>query len=258
VRALELAWLVAASASVNVDERLGAPVPLTARFRDTGNREGALGEFLSRRRPTLLVLAYHRCTTLCELLLSRLPMTLRALPDRLGVDYDLVVVSFDPEEAQGRAADARARFLAALAVPATADAPFLAGDASAIAALTQSLGFGYRRDPATGQFAHPQVMFVLTPDGRIARYLYGVEFPPRQLRLALTEAAAGKSRRTLDRVLLTCYRYDPARRRYHLAVTRFVRGGGAMIAVVLGLWFARMWLRERRDQKLPPPPNIRL
>ncbi len=231
---------------VTVVERLGQKVPLDLPFTDGHGHTAPLRSYVSGRRPIVLTLVYYRCPMLCNVLLGGLVKDLRALDDwKLGREYDAVSVSFDPEDDPGAAAEKQRGFLQALEAPEQAW-PFLVGKPREITQLAEAVGFKYRRDPATGQFAHTAVVFVLAPDGTISRYLYGIEFPQRQLKLALTEASAGRVGSTFERFLLHCYRWDPSTRKYGLFVRGFLQTGGGIVFVVLAVFLGRFWWRERR------------
>jgi protein SCO1/2 len=236
-----------ALAGLDVVEHLGDRVPLDLKFTDHLGYERALRDAVSGQRPILLLLVYYRCPMLCNLVLGATANALAHTGWLPGRELDAVTVSFDPDETQLLAAEKRRGFVSALGLPeATPAWPFFTGRAREINALAQSLGFSARRDPKTGQYAHVAVSFILTPTGQISRYLYGIEQPPRAWKLALGEAAGGHVGTTLDRVLLHCYRYDPATRRYGLYVYGFLRAGGLLVFVLLAGLLAHLWRREAR------------
>jgi protein SCO1/2 len=227
----------------DVTEHLGARLPLDLGFVDSGGRRTTLRSLFDGRHPVLLVLAYYECPQLCSLVLDG---AVRAMQDldrqgfRLGPRYRVATISFDATERIDQAARKQASVLATLggapgADPEAAAAtwPFLVGDAASVRTLTERLGFQFLRDPRTGAIAHPAVVFVLSPDGMISRYLYGVEYPARDLKLALLEASGGRTGSFGDRVALRCFQWDPATRRYGLFVARFMQVGGLMIFVIV-------------------------
>jgi protein SCO1/2 len=228
-------------AKADVEERLGAPVPLELTFRDEDGRPVAL-RTVAGGAPIVLVLAYYRCPMLCGLVLEGVRKALAKI-DLEG--HRLVTVSFDPADTPDEARAARDR----VGAPNSA---FLVGDPVTIERLTQAVGFRYAWDPDTRQFAHPAVVMVLTGDGRLSRYLYGIEPAPRDLRLALLEAGEGKIGSFVDRVLLTCYRWDPAARRYGPAIQGFIRIGSLVIFVAVAAGMAVLWRRDRRRQAGTP------
>jgi protein SCO1/2 len=215
-------------------------------FTDQNGRKVRLGDYLSDGKPALLVMAYYRCPMLCGLVLRGAVEGMKALDYKLGERYHAITVSFDPRERPEAAAQKRAVTLSALGMPGTEEWPFLVGEASASRALADELGFRYAYDPRTDQYAHPAAVFALTPDGRISRYLYGTDFSARDLRLALLEASQGKIGSIVDRVIMTCYRYDPASRKYGPFIVGFFRLGSVLILLSVGGLLGVLWTRERR------------
>jgi protein SCO1/2 len=188
---------------------------------------------------------------LCDLVQRGLVQALRRVPWKLGQDYRLVNVSIDPADGPVRSARRRLFHLQSLGQGPDGDWSFLTGTREAIDGLARAIGFFYRRDPASGTYAHAAVVVVLNPDGRVSRYLYGISFSPAQLRLALAEAAQGRAGAPFDRVLLRCFRYDPATRRYGFVLTGVLQGGGLLVFIGLagGVgWLWRLELRRRRRE----------
>jgi protein SCO1/2 len=229
----------AALASVDYEQRLGNSLPLGARFRDESGAAVSLGDYFGRR-PVLVVPAYYRCPMLCTLVLDGVARALRVS----AVDLEVVVFSIDPAETSIEAAAKKAKLLA------PADKPerwhLLTGDEPAIRSLAGAIGFHYAWDEANARWAHPAGIVVATPDGHVARYLFGVDYAPRDLRLALVEASAGRVGSVVDRLLLFCYAYDPAAGAYSLAVLRGMRVAGALTLVALGVFVTVAVRRERR------------
>lgn len=230
--------------NVDIVERLGEPVPLATPLVDSAGHAVPLGHYFTGR-PVVLALVYYRCPVLCSLLLGALAKTMQALDWRLGREYDAVTLSIDPDETPALAQTARAGFLQAAGQP-TAPWAFLTGSEAAIDAIAGAVGFQFHLIDGRHEFAHAAALFVLTPDGRVSRYLYGVDFPPRQLQAALFEAAGGRVGTSFERVLLRCYRYDPASRRYQLFLTRYFRIGGLLLLLAVGSLLGVLWRRERR------------
>ena len=223
----------AALREVGYDQRLGEQLPLDLTFRDEAGRPVSLRS-LFRGRAMVLSLVYYECPMLCTLTLNGLGSALSVLTFDVGKDFDVLTVSFEPKETAALAAAKKKAYLARYRRPGAEEGwHFLTGDAPAIAALTSAVGFRYAWDVETRQYAHPAGLVVLTPDGRIARYMYGVEYAPRDLRLALVEASQRRIGNPVDTVLLYCFRYDPTRGRYAASVLRLVRLGG--VVTVLGL-----------------------
>ncbi|WP_437604775.1 SCO family protein [Sorangium sp. So ce834] len=242
-----------AAREADIDERLGGAVDKALQFTDMDGRRAPLAEHFDGRRPVLLVLAYYRCPTLCGLVLRGLVAGMTKLDYRLGEQYRALTVSFDPRDTPESAARKRGAALSALGAAGAPDRgawPFLTGELPEIRALAGDLGFRFAYDPRTEQYAHPAAVFVLTPDGRISRYLYGIEFSALDLRLALLEASRGQVGTSLDRVLMTCYRYDPASRRYGPYVAGFLRVGAASILTwVVALLAFFGWQGRRRSRR---------
>ena len=238
-----------ALAAVDIDEHLGARLPLELPFVDQSGRDVMLGDYFRDGRPVVLVLAYFRCPMLCDLVLHGVVDSIARQGLALGRDYRALTVSIDPKDTPAQASLKQHGMLQALDAPfAGAAWPFLVGKSPAIHTLAARLGFEYAYDPKSDQYAHPAVAFIVTPEGRISRYLYGVEFRPLDVRLALDEAAHGKIGGIVDRVLLTCFHYDPATRRYGLYVVGVLRGGAALTLLLVGALLGALWWRERRGR----------
>ncbi|MFZ5468898.1 MAG: SCO family protein [Myxococcota bacterium] len=230
-------------ADVGVVERLHERLPLDATFTDSTGRAVALRELFAEGRPTVLALVYYRCPTLCGLVLDGLVGSLRQTGMRLGEDYSVIALSIDPTEGPREAAAKKKEAMAALGGQEEAWS-FLTGPAEEIRAVAEAVGFRYAYDEEAKLYAHAAVLVLLTPQGRISRYVYGVRYPPRELRWALVEAAGGKVGTSLDRVLLTCFRYDPATRRYEPYVKGFFRIGALVFLFALSGLLAVLWRRE--------------
>jgi protein SCO1 len=229
---------------VGSQQRLDAMVPLDATFRDERGAPICLGDSFDGR-PVVLVLAYYRCPQLCNEVLNGLVDSLRETGLELGRDFRVVTVSFDPREGPELAARKKAGYLKRYGHAATdPNWRFLTGDEGAIHELAEAAGFRYVRDPESEQFAHGSQIVVLTPRGRISRYFFGIQYPPRDLRLALVEASAGKIGTPVDQLLLLCYHFDPATGRYSARAMAWVRAAGVLTLVVLGSFIGRGWYRD--------------
>ncbi len=233
---------------VGIDQHLDETIPLSLPFRDEAGNRVTLGEYFGKR-PVILAFVYYECPMLCTLVLNGLVRAMRAISLDAGKDFTVVTVSFDPRETPELAAQKKRIYLETYGRKgADAGWHFLTGSTDSIERLTKAAGFRYRYDPKTKQFAHAAGIMVLTPQGRLAKYFYGVEYSPRDLRLALVEAASERIGTLADRVLLWCYHYDPAEGRYSLRIMRSIRLLGSATVLVIGLVVARFILRERKEK----------
>ena len=240
----------AALKGVDVIERLGDQVPEGVRFVDSEGTPFQLSDALHHDQPVILTLVYYRCPALCSLVLSGLTRSLRAVDLKLGDDYRVMTVSIDPTETPRMAAESKRGHLQALGVdPLAPGWTFGTGTEEQIKTLARSLGFQYTYDEPSKQYAHAAAIFVLSPEGKISRYLYGIDFPPRDMKLALVEASKGKVGTTLDRVLLSCFKYDPASRRYEPYVMGFIRIGALMVFLALATLLTILWRQEAKMKK---------
>jgi len=231
---------------IGFDQHIGAFVPLDTAFRDEAGRTVRLGDYFGAR-PVVMVFAYYDCPMLCTQVISGLTSALRTMSLEPGKDFELVTVSFDPRDTPRSAAEKKAVFVERYKREG-ADAAwhFLSGDQPSIDRLTKAAGFRYVWDAPTKQFAHPTGIVVLTPDGRLAKYLFGIEYGPRDLRFAIVEASSGRVGTAVDALLLYCYHYDPMTGRYGLVVLRMMRIAGAATVLALGTFIVVMIRREKR------------
>jgi protein SCO1/2 len=229
------------------DQRVGQQVPEGLVFRDEAGRTVRIGDYFGKR-PVVLALVYFRCPMLCPLTLNGLARSLKGMSFDAGQEFEVVVVSFDPRETPAAAAAAKREALRAYGRPETAPGwHFLTGGPEPIRRLTQAVGFRYFWDPQVGQFAHAAGIVLLTPHGVASRYLYGIEFPPRNVRLGLVEAAGNRIGSPIDQVLLYCFHYDPVQGRYSAVTLRIVRLCALASVLGLGLTIALLLRRERQD-----------
>jgi len=235
---------------VRYEQRLNEQAPLELPFRDEAGRAVKLGDYFGRR-PVLLVFAYYHCPMLCDMVLQGVETSLKPLSLEPGRDFDVVVASIDPKETPALAAAKKREIVARYGRPATARGwHFLTGPQPSIERLANAAGFRYVYDPQANQFAHAAGLVILTPEGRISRYLFGIEFAPRDVKLGLVESAGGKIGGVVEQVLLYCFHYDPAIGRYSAATLAIVRL--AAIATVLGVVLMIVLLR-RRETVRPGP-----
>jgi len=232
--------------SVRIDQHPGAQIPLDLRFRDEGGNAVTLGEFFGAR-PVVLSLVYYRCPMLCTEVLNGMVECFRGLPFSAGKEFTVVTVSIDPRETPQMAEEKKESYLAAYGRDGAAGGwHFLTGDARNIAALARVAGFRYLYDSTSGQFAHAAGIMVATPEGKLSRYFYGIEYEPKDLRLALVEASHGNVGSIVDRVLLLCYHYDPMTGKYGPVIANIFRAAGALTILVIAGGILVLLRRERR------------
>lgn len=230
---------------VGITERLGESVDLGLSFVAEDGYPVELRKYFAQRRPVILNLVYYSCPMLCNLVLNGQTAALREIPGVPGEDFEVVTISIDPRETFNLAGQKKATYLAEYGRPAPGW-HFLVDRYGNAKKLAGQVGFNYRWDQETGQFAHAAAIMLLTPEGKVSRYLYGIQFRPRDLRLALAEASASKSVLSADRLLLFCFHYDPQARGYVLFAANFMRTGGAIVVLSLAAFLARQWRRERK------------
>ncbi|MCI0460088.1 MAG: SCO family protein [Gemmataceae bacterium] len=236
--------------AVRIRQRPGAQVPLDLPFFDESGRPVRLRELFDGK-PVVLVLAYIKCPRLCSVVLSELAKSLRDVPYRAGKDFRVVVVSFDPREKPDLAARAKETFVEEYGRDgAQAGVHFLTGEGVVSKRLADLVGFRYIWDPGKGEYRHSAGIMLLTPEGKVARYLFGTAFAPRDLRLGLVETSEGGISAPVDNaLLLTCFSYDPTTGKYSLAAMKLMRLGGVVTVLVVALWLGRTWLRDRRKAR---------
>jgi protein SCO1/2 len=232
--------------NVRFDQKLGATIPADLVFRDETGKVVHLGDYFTDK-PVILTLVYYQCPMLCSEVLNGLVSALKVVGLQPGRDFTLVTVSFNPTETPRLAAAKKQSYLQRYQRrEAEAAWHFLTGDEPAIKVLTQTVGFQYMWDPSIDQYAHATGVMVVTPARQLAKYFFGIEFSPRDLRLALVEASGNKIGTPVDQVLLYCYHYDPTNGKYGLVVLNVIRLGGIVTVVVLGSFMIVMLRRERR------------
>ena len=233
---------------IGFDQRIGESIPLDLVFRDERGASVRLADYFGRR-PVVLVFAYYSCPMLCTLVVSGLTSALAVLSLQPGSDFEIVTVSFNPADTPASAAEKKASYLERYKKTGAAGAwHFLTGDPPSIERLTKAAGFRYAWDAETKQFAHPSGVIVLTPDGRLARYLFGIEYGPRDLRYAIVEASEGRVGNAADALLLYCYHYDPMTGRYGFVVMRALRLAGGATVLALCAFIVVMVRRERTNR----------
>ena len=231
---------------IGFDQHLDEHIPLDTPFKDESGHAVKLGDYFGTR-PVVMVFAYYDCPMLCTMVINGLASALDVLSLKPGKDFEIVTVSFDPRDTPATATAKKAAYIARYKKPGAAAAwHFLTGEQPSIDLLTKAAGFRYVWDKETKQFAHPTGVIVLTPDGRLARYLFGIEYGPRDLRYAIVEASNGKVGSAVDSLLLYCYHYDPTTGRYGVAIMRVIRVAAAATVLALGAFIAIMVRSEKR------------
>jgi len=232
---------------IGFDQNLDQPIPLDVALHDERGRTVRIGDYFGRR-PVVLVFAYYDCPMLCTQVINGLASALNVLSLAPGKDFEIVTVSFNPADTPASATTKKAVYLERYKRDgAAASWHFLSGNQHSIDRLTKAAGFRYVWDTETKQFAHPSGIIVLTPDGRLARYLFGIEYGPRDLRYAIVEASEGHVGNVADSLLLYCYHYDPMTGRYGLVIMRALRLAGGATVLALGAFIAVMVRRERHS-----------
>ena len=235
---------------VGIEQHLDAELPLDAVFRDEQGNSVRLGDYFTDK-PVVLALVQYRCPMLCTQVLNGLIKASQAVPLELDRDYRVIAISFDSREGPDLAAEKKKHYARIYRRPgAEKGLHFLTGDQRSIDRVTETVGFHYRYVARSDQFAHASGVMIATPDGRLARYLYGIEYSPHDLRLGLVESANGRIGTTVDRVLLLCYHYDPLTGKYGLAIAGLLRWAGILTVLILAAFLAIMVRRERRLPKL--------
>jgi len=235
---------------IGLDQRLNEPLPLDLPFRDEAGREVTLAQYFGER-PVILTLVYYECPMLCTQVLNGLVSALGVLQFSIGEEYDVLTISFDPGETSELAAGKKAAYLERYdRSGAERGWHFLTGSQRSIAALTEAVGFRYAYNEGVDQFAHVSGFMVLTPEGRLSRYFYGIEYGPRDIRLALIEAADSRIGSAVDQLFLYCFHYDPRSGRYSFAIMRLVRLAGVLtVGAIVG---AIVLMRRRERGKRRP------
>jgi len=237
--------------NVGIDQRLNTQLPLDLKFKDETGRDVQLREYFNKK-PVVLTLVYYQCPMLCTQVLNGFLKSSQAIKFQIGDDYDVVTVSFDPRETPDLAAAKKKIYVRSYRRPGAEEGwHFLTGDQKSIETLAAAVGYRYKFDERSQQYAHGSGIIVLTPDGRTSRYLYGIDYHPNDLRLALVESAAGKIGSPVDQILLLCFHYDPRTGKYGLLISRVLQFFGSLTAIALGsaVWVMR---RQERQQEAAP------
>ena len=246
---------------VAVAEHLDAQLPLDAMLRDHTGRAVRLGSFFRSGRPVLLNLAYYTCPVLCSMVGDATVRGLRDVQWTVGREFEVVTLSIDPRDTPANAARKRTHLLGLYGRPEAARGwHVLVGNEATVSRIAAAVGFRYSYDERQGQYAHPAAIMLVKPNGRVGRYLYGLEYRPADLRISLLEVSEGRSISSVEHFLLYCYRYDPQGSKYVLVAQNVMKLGGGLTALFLALFLGALWwreLRRRRDPPAasPPPPD---
>jgi protein SCO1/2 len=239
--------------SIGIDQKLNDQVPLDLKFRDEAGREVQLGQYFGSK-PVILTLVYYTCPMLCNEVQSGLASSLALVKFNAGEQFEVVAVSINPHETPADAENKKRQFLRRYKrAGAESGLHFLTGDQASIDALAKAVGFRYSYDAQTRQYAHASAIMVLTPQGRLAQYFYGIEYGASDVRLALVESSQNKIGNAVDQVLLYCFHYDPATGHYGAMVMNIVRLGGVLTVLLLALFVTVSLRREARRRRLVMP-----
>lgn len=220
---------------VGIDQKLNGQIPLDLKFRDESGQTVQLGEYFGQK-PVILTLVYYNCPMLCTQVLNGVESGLKELQMDIGREFDVVTVSIDPSDSHVLASVKKEMYTGMYGRPGAAQGwHFLTGDEPQIKQLAAAAGFRYAYDPDSKQFAHASAIMVLTSEGKISRYFYGIQYPKRELRLGLVEASEGKIGSPVDQVLLFCYHYDPSTGKYGLLISHIIQAGGALTVLIIGV-----------------------
>jgi protein SCO1 len=251
MRAESAVVLPEALQGIGIEQKLNAQIPLDLKFRDETGRQVRLGNYFGSK-PVLIALVYFECPMLCTQILNGVESSLRAVAFTPGREFEVVAVSFDPKDSPEIAAAKKANYMRRYGRPGAEKGwHFLTGGEESIKALTEAVGFHYRWDAATSQFVHASGIMVATPQGRLSHYFYGVEYSPRDVRLALVESAASRIGSPVDQLLLFCYHYDPATGKYGAIAMNMVRLGGLVFLVFGGGFLLLLWRRDWLSGRQP-------
>ena len=232
---------------VGLDQHLGDQVPLDLMFRDEQGKPVRLGQFFGKK-PIILTFVYFRCPMLCTQVLNGLLKSSQAVPFTMGNDYEVISLSIDPRETSAMATEKKQRYVEQYRRAGAAEGwHFLTGEQADIEKLTRIAGFRYKYDSASDQYAHASGIVLLTPDGRISRYLYGIDYHPTDLRLGLVESSENRIGGPVEQFLLLCFHYDPRTGKYGLVIDNVLRLAGTATALALGGF---LWIMFRKERKL--------
>lgn len=239
----------ALSREITIEQKLNEQVPLNLTFRDETGQEVQLKQYFGKK-PVLLTLVYYECPSLCGLVLQGLLKSLRVINYTPGDQFEIVTVSINPKETPQLAAAKKQNFMKEYGrLGAAKGWHFLTGEEDQIRQLADAVGFRYVYDPKSGQYAHAAGIMLLTPGGKVARYFYGIEYSPRDLRMGIMDASQGKVGSPVEKVILFCFQYDPSTGKYSLAIIRVIQLASVLTVLALGGFISAQMYREKRRQK---------
>jgi protein SCO1 len=239
---------------IGITEHLGDSLPLALEFQDEDGKTVRLGDFFDGRRPVILNLVYFSCPMLCTLVVNGVVSGMKGIPWTLGREFVNVTVSIDPAESPTLAARKKATYLESYGRPGVgADWHFLTGKQESITRLADAVGFRYRFNPQTREFIHTAGTFICTPEGRLSRYLYGIQYEPQTLKFALSEASSNRIGSTADKLVLFCFHYDAATGRYAPAAARLMRLVGGLVAAALAGFLLVLRRQDARRRRVAAP-----
>jgi protein SCO1/2 len=237
--------------TVGIEQKLGAQLPLDAEFRDEEGRTVKLSSYFNSGRPVVLAFVYYECPMLCSQVLNGLTGSMKGMSLEAGKDFDVLAISFDTRENDkpDLARNKKASYVEHYGHPGSEKGwHFLTGPQSSIDAVTQAAGFNYKWDEQSGQFAHAAAVMIVTPDGKMSRYLYGIDYAPKDLKFGIMDSAADKIGNPAEQLLLYCYHYDPATGKYGFAILRAMRLAGVATLLGMGAMIFVFWRRNKRKQ----------
>lgn len=234
---------------IDVEEHAGRLVPLDLVFTNDAGEQVPLRTYFGRGKPVILTLAYYECPMLCTLVLNGIAESVKAMEWKPGEQFQMLTLSIDPTETRELAAAKKRSYVEYISKPSIDEGwRFMVGQDSSIHAIADALGFRYFYIRERDEFAHPAVVFILTEDGRISRYLYGLQYKTQDVRLSLLEASEGRIGTPMDRLILYCFHYDPQAKGYVLFAQNVMKLGGVVTVLVLGSFLFVLWRRDRRNR----------
>jgi protein SCO1/2 len=233
---------------VGIDEQMGKNLDLNLMFKDENGKTVALGSFYDGKTPVMISPVYYSCPGLCNFHLNGMVDALKNVDWPIGGKFKMLAISFDPKEGPDLAAKKKATYIKLYGKPEAAEGwHFLTADAATITTFMKSVGFNYRWNPEVKEWAHTSAAIVTSPQGKITRYLPGIMFEPKDIKLALNEATSGKIGTFVDSLVLYCFKYDPHQSKYTLYAFNVMKMGGGLMVLLLGLWLIPVWVRSRRE-----------